>query len=433
MKICHFSNSFIKITTADQVIICDPWVGPGNHGGWHSTPEYNTQDLITAVSDATVVYISHLHSDHFDPKFLTDSGLISKPFLIKKFQYPIMSNRLKNLGVNEIIEIESFDNHQLSANTNVTIVPQMTSNTAEEPDPVDFDLDTSIIVNSENTTFFNQVDNPLSISDLTEVTTYISQTYGKLDIACFTCGAASEYPQCFVNIDRNAEKERIIRSSLNKLNKSLSLMKPTYFFLAGGAYFIPGRFFELNKYIAQPSLDEVETAISENTTMLKPSGGQLIQVASNVIKICNHVEPQVGDVQTSIQNHKNDAYHYETLELPDQLEIQQNFKLAQYNYAEKTKQLEIELMRMIIFKIHNTLLFDDDINIKSKAVYNMVVNPNYDGEEILNIHIEEKAFWGCLNKKLIWNQVLSGSLCAYERVPNIYEPEALFSLNYLVK
>ena len=121
------------------------------------------------------------------------------------------------------------------------------------------------------------------------------------------------------------------------------------------------------------------------------------------------------------------------MELPDQLEIQQNFKLAQYNYAEKTKQLEIELMRMIIFKIHNTLLFDDDINIKSKAVYNMVVNPNYDGEEILNIHIEEKAFWGCLNKKLIWNQVLSGSLCAYERVPNIYEPEALFYLNYLVK
>ena len=41
-------------------------------------------------------------------------------------------------------------------------------------------------------------------------------------------GAASEYPQAFLNIDRLSEKNRIIKSELNRLINVLQILKPNY-------------------------------------------------------------------------------------------------------------------------------------------------------------------------------------------------------------
>ena len=83
MKIQHLSNSFMIVETIDAKIVCDPWVGYGNHGGWHSFPEYNLIDLVEHVKDCTHVYISHLHSDHLDLNFLKTAELFTKKFIIK--------------------------------------------------------------------------------------------------------------------------------------------------------------------------------------------------------------------------------------------------------------------------------------------------------------------------------------------------------------
>jgi hypothetical protein len=36
----------------------------------------------------------------------------------------------------------------------------------------------------------------------------------------------------------------------------------------------------------------------------------------------------------------------------------------------------------------------------------------------------------CVTGKASWNQTLSGSLCTFEREPNIHYPNDLFSLNH---
>ena len=38
----------------------------------------------------------------------------------------------------------------------------------------------------------------------------------------------------------------------------------------------------------------------------------------------------------------------------------------------------------------------------------------------------------CLMRRASWNQTLSGSLCMFEREPNVFYPTDVFSLNYLV-
>ena len=38
MKITHFNNSFIGVQANTTMLVCDPWVGTSNYGGWLSYP-----------------------------------------------------------------------------------------------------------------------------------------------------------------------------------------------------------------------------------------------------------------------------------------------------------------------------------------------------------------------------------------------------------
>jgi L-ascorbate metabolism protein UlaG (beta-lactamase superfamily) len=258
IEIQHISNSFIIAKTIDAKIVCDPWVGKTSTGSWHSFPEYCIHELIELISDSTHVYISHLHSDHFDVDFLKLSNQINKIFIIPELPYPTLKNRLKSIGVTKVLEVKGLENFKLTKYTSISIIPQLTSNTVGAKDSINYVLDSSIIINSRKSTFFNQVDNPLSIQDFKQVKIFIKEYYGEIDIACFTCGASSEYPQCFLEIDRSNEQNIIIDNSLKKLEEIIEITKPKNTFIAGGRYFLVGKFHHLNEYIAQPSLKQIK-------------------------------------------------------------------------------------------------------------------------------------------------------------------------------
>ena len=236
MKVTHISNSFIIVETDSAKIVCDPWVGRANYGGWHSYPEYNKEEIINLVSDADFVYISHIHDDHFDPIFLKESNLISKQFILKSFTPKVVFNRIKGLGANSIIELDSWEIFEINK-TRLSIIPQMASNNSEADDDVGYDMDTSIIINDSGFTFFNQVDNPLSENNYKKIKQFAKNNFGEINLASLTCGAASEYPWSFINVDRRQEQERVINECLNKLQTKLEVLNPEYFFPAGGTYY----------------------------------------------------------------------------------------------------------------------------------------------------------------------------------------------------
>ena len=53
-------------------------------------------------------------------------------------------------------------------------------------------------------------------------------------------------------------------------------------------------------------------------------------------------------------------------------------------------------------------------------------------DHILKVDIEKGALMRCLMRRASWNQTLSGSLCMFDREPNVFYPTDVFSLNYLV-
>ena len=80
----------------------------------------------------------------------------------------------------------------------------------------------------------------------------------------------------FLNINRDKEKKRIIKKSIDNAKKKLNILKPDIFFPSGGTYQICGKFNKLNKFRAllKPSL--YKTIRFKNTSTINLLGGKTI-------------------------------------------------------------------------------------------------------------------------------------------------------------
>lgn len=437
MKITHLSNSFILIESQNVKICCDPWVGQANYGGWHSFPEYEKSELINYLKDCDIVYISHLHDDHLDTKFLKESGLYDKKFIIKKFQFNTLYNRLKSIGANQIFELEPFDIFRYNG-LKMSVLPQMATNSSGLDEDVEYDLDTSFIVADQDTVFFNQVDNPYSLSDYIELSEWIELNYGKITISALMAGAASEYPQAFLNINRLSEKDKIIKSELNRLVNVLKILKPIYYFAAGGTYFIPGNLYKLNLFTSLPTTEQIKNELDTNnlsTIFLDLEGGKSVTIDSlNKSLLSTSIQNTSNDMGISIENHKNDLYDYE-LESKDLTfnNIVELFSNAKLNWEEALINKNIKIEQDLDFIIYDHLKLNDDLlNISEEPVGELKLTSNLQvSKGLLKIHIDIRAMYLCLIRKKVWNGTI-GALCLFERTPNVFYPSVTFSLNYLI-
>ncbi len=417
--------------------MCDPWMGKANTGGWQSFPEYLPDQLAQYLDDVQYVYISHLHDDHFHPETLKVLGLLDREFVIKRFKSPVMRERLKKIGVAHIHELESFSVKRLGP-FEIAIIPQITSNSSNLHDDVNFEMDTSIVLKADKRVFFNQVDNPLSSSDFSKVRDWITTNFGKVDIACFMCGAASEYPHLFIGIDQADEKRRIVESSLNKLIGCLELFDPTFYFSAGGTYLIPGLLSNLGKNIAQPSFLEISQKIKQLNLNVKPltlEGGYSVDLSNfrrdSHILVKQELTPIESNIREAIRKHSNAPYDYEVLVAPSFEKIISALNEAKVNWLKQINNKALKITQSIRFEIYSELVIKSGRpdSTRRLGTYQLFQSEeNLTGN--LNIHIDQRALWGCLNRKFIWNGVL-GSLCLFERTPNQFFPADFFSINYL--
>ena len=69
MNIRYIYSACLEIQTSDVCILTDPWFSQGIYdGSWFHFPKIKSPlDIIT---EPDVIYVSHIHPDHYDPKFL---------------------------------------------------------------------------------------------------------------------------------------------------------------------------------------------------------------------------------------------------------------------------------------------------------------------------------------------------------------------------
>ena len=442
-KINHVANSFIAIEGTNSVITCDPWVGKTSDNGWFSYPIRSTKEVENKIFNSNFIYISHLHCDHYDVKTLKKFKNKNLIFLIKKFKNGVLKRRLQKLTNKKILEIEPFKKIKINKDFTVAIIPQIISNSSNLPDNISYDLDTSIVVqsNQSKTIFYNNVDMPMNLDVLKKINNFVKKEFKKkIDIFCYGLGTASEFPQCFLNINRAKEKKKIIKDSLDEIKKYLKYLKPKIYFPAGGTYSIYGKFFNLNKYIAQPSFAQIKKKTSSlDTKIYNIIGGGSISFEKSKFIVNQKIDKKNKNFYENFINKiKQSNYYYSNNIKIDLKKLDQNFVDAKKNYLRiLSYNKKIKSKWSIDFKIYKNFEINKKCFIDTKKSnflksYNL---KNYflNSKNILKLecHIEYQLFKSLLAGKFPWNTSLSGSTIMYKRKPNKFNIDKVFSLNFL--
>ena len=439
MKITHYSNSFLSINSGKTKIVCDPWVGTTDENSWISDPIHYDGHKIIKNLKPQYIYISHLHCDHFDKKLLTKINKKKVFIVIKKFNFPILKNRIKKLGFKNILELKEWTVKKLNKDLSIAIVPQITNNNDAIESKIQYDLDTSIIIkcNKSKKVFYNNVDNPLNINQIKKIKQFVKDKMNNsVDICTFNVGAASEYPQCFLNINRNKEKEKIINKSLDNVKKKINILNAKTFFPSGGSYKISGKYFDLNQFRALPENKIFDKLSKEKFKSYNLLGGKSLLADKNSVAIENQ------ELKLSINNKtiKNKKYVYEIKNKNKKINldnINYLYKQSVINYFLRIKKFNITQSWKINFLIYKNLTLTKSAKInhnKSKLIKTYKLNFSNKGKKyLLDIFLDGKLFYDLLSKKTSWNAALSGSLVLFRRKPNIFIPDLPFSLNFLTK
>lgn len=451
MKITHYCNSFIGIECQTTRIMCDPWVGISEFNAWLSFPFRADGHKIVTGFAPQFIYISHIHNDHFDPKTLIPLDK-SITILIKKFRDQRLYGKIKELGFEDIRELEGWQLYDLNDDVEAVIIPSGSLVKGNIEGDVDYDLDTSLMIRDKKSglVFFNNVDTPLAVQDLKDVKAFARKNWDKaIDIACLPVGAASEYPHCFINLDRQKCKDDLVSACLDDLPERVESLGANILFIAGGTYVIRGKYSSLNQYIAQPSFEGILSALQQWTDGGNPvyqiEGGQGLEYDGGAEQWSRFDGPDyiTLDKNEYAASASEMEYDYSSDfrdgncnadEWLAALDVAYNGALQ--NYHNICGRIGAEGNWQTIINLYQDYQLDEagDPLENQEVVKKFEISFANDKPLIqtLTLHLDADLFFDLLTRKASWNGAISGTYIIYERSPNIYVPDIPMSLNFLV-
>ena len=245
-KVVYKYSACIKIITDDVTILCDPWFNDAYYGTW--TKQNSTKNIEEFIGDFDVVYISHIHPDHYDPYTL---NLLFKHYGEKKIiiadwgENPnYLEKKIKSDGFYRQLKVSNKFEY---GETMINIIPNNTGSIS--------DIDSAILVSSKSTN-----KGVLNINDCIYNKNHFEKIKNlkeklKINISLFCLGytGAGPYPQTYfspflqkklLNNIAQEKKENFFKRYI----KAIKLIDSEKRLPFAGKYLLQGYLSILNKY-----------------------------------------------------------------------------------------------------------------------------------------------------------------------------------------
>lgn len=123
MRATSLGHAGIFIETAQGSILCDPWFNPAFFGSWFPFPRNDALParVAEAIRAPSFLYVSHLHGDHLDEKWLAENLSKSTPVLLPAFPTQEFERRLRGLGFTEFVRTEHGEIVDLGGGLEISI------------------------------------------------------------------------------------------------------------------------------------------------------------------------------------------------------------------------------------------------------------------------------------------------------------------------
>jgi UDP-MurNAc hydroxylase len=256
MKVQFFGNASVVITSASgKKVLCDPWFTQGAFlGSWFTWPPNVSQfreELLETKFD--FIYISHLHTDHFDRSFL--SKYVRKhpgtPIVIGDFQKKYLKKALLKLdgGGANVVQLKkgklfSIGDITLKIMRADICNPELCG--VQIPcSPPEYlsGIDSIGIFESDGIKILNA--NDAASLDFAK---RVAPIIGKVDLVMGHYAAASPYPQCFPELDHlEIIKKDTITKAIKGLIETAEACGAKFIFPFAGQYALGGRLVKLNE------------------------------------------------------------------------------------------------------------------------------------------------------------------------------------------
>ena len=440
MNIRFWWNSFIEVEYKDLTLICDPWVNEIKRGyGWLPDMVYDLKKVHDKLQSCDYIYISHIHYDHLDIQLLKSVKLKKEiQFIIPKLKNKHLLKKLKSLGEFRIIELEPYSSLIIENHLRIILVPQLNTNSDPSNIGIDYDMDSSLIIinNDDGSSFFNMVDNPLSSKNITTIKKKLNLK--SFDLSTLVCGSASQYPQSFLGINREAEQIKMTTLIYKRCKEKLMTLKSKYFVKAGGEYLIGKKYKKLEKFKVSLNQELMNKLSSEsNSEYIKTNSDSIIELKAGEVKTKKIDVLEKSSLINLENDNKKNIYLLEnnvSNKSINKLLVKAKFNLDKF-LKNHIKDIGYDLACKITIHSYekypkvskeDPFLIIDNINKKS---FNLI-DPGINTKRKLELHIPNNILEDCILKKHSWNTALTSSVILVDRNPNIFNPKDEQILNF---
>ena len=417
----YIYSACIVTTTPDVRILHDPWFSEGVYdGSWYHYPKI--ADPIAAIGDVDLIYVSHIHPDHYDGAFLKAyfQAYGVKPVLIAGHTPNHLAGKMRGEGLQATI----VDTPMEMGNTTIAIVPHKTGSAS--------DIDSAIILKYRASDRVHCVVNANDIIFDATMRQRLKAAAGDVDILLCGYTGAGPYPQTYFDLDdpqlliEGDKKKRAFFDRYRALTDEIEARVNIPF---AGQYILGGRLAPLNAFRGVADPVEV-TAFDPRAVVLADNGGE-IDTAS-LVPTRTRTEPyDPADMAARAAALASQPMDYERLMALD--EVHQLPLKRLLGIAAQRAKAKSECHSDYFFCIGLPGGAYATINANSAATTPCTFTATTDGwpEPRSEITIDPRYLFGLLTGIYHWNNAEVGSQFFSRRTPNIFNREAQAFLNFL--
>jgi UDP-MurNAc hydroxylase len=422
INVKYIYSACVITTTPDLSILHDPWFTEGAYdGSWFHFPK--VENPLKSIGDVDIIFISHIHPDHYDnvflKKYFEKYGI--KKILIANHSPNHLAGKMRADGIEPTILKDKLT----IGDTTVEIVPHKTGSIS--------DIDSAIVIkyHAKN----NKQHCVVNANDIIfdeDMRSNLKSVANEVDILLCGYTGAGPYPQTYFNSSDNQLNVEANNKKLAFFERYKTLVKvmgAKVNIPFAGKYILGGKLSDMNDY--RGVADPVEVLeFDEKAVVLADNGGEIN--TSNLIP--NHIRTNKYDAREKtkrIEEIKTMRMDYERLiaaEEIGQLPLKRLLFSASRNAVIKS---ECDEDYYFCIKLPNeqVAVINANKNESNSLVFAEKCTPLPTPRS--EIFIDPRYLFGLLTKIYHWDNAEVGSQFDTRRTPNTLNRKAQAFLNYL--
>jgi UDP-MurNAc hydroxylase len=435
MKVEWYTNACVRISALNGAnIVCDPWVNGGAFLGswfhWPPIPENLEVSLIKEPCDG--IYISHLHPDHYDPKFINtfSKARPEVPIYIAEFAHPWLKRSLKAVtgGRSRIEELSTLTETEVASGMSLKIfaadtcnpqvcgvsVPCQVNPSLRGIDSIGvFSADGIVVVNANDAMGIRLIPR-------------IAANIGRADLLMGHYGGASPYPQCFPDVeDKQLAARKVVETACNMLVTAAEALDAKYVMPFAGQYVLGGKLVDLNTDRATLPLDAAVSLIKSRTKRevisMNPNG--YFDLSRND-KSPDYIEPNSVILAEYLSKISSAKFPYDDQNEPDWDDFEEDLLNSARQVTERSKSASITFKNCFVIgdgKRWITINLDPEhletsVEIGKKPRFENVTEISMPSTLLMRLSQRKTNYKGFTT--LHWNQADVGSHFVWKRTGN---------------